>query len=213
VIFNHARQRVEHFSGGESLCPLCGTELIARRGEIVIWHWAHRAFAAGRTACAFEESPWHLAWKDTYAAWPNWTVEQLVMVRGRKFILDAANLRTGRVREFVHSLSPYYREKHRVLLEQYDDVRWLFDGCVFLSKRCERCRDGRGVRNVLKPRALLAAEELAPRVGVHLGRQIFRCWRENVWYPIGSETARRLTAGFITKLAPNTELPAARAPQ
>lgn len=190
MLFNHRRERVHEHSAGESLCPLCEGPLIARRGEQVIWHWAHRPRT--RTivqACPFEESAWHLACKDAYTRLSGWIVEHPVTVHGQRYILDAVNPRTRRVREFVHTLSPYYVSKHLTLLQRYPDVRWLFDGAAFASLRAVRCRDGEGIKHLLKPRALAAAELLLPCVGVHYKGHIMRHWCANIWYPIHSERA------------------------
>jgi hypothetical protein len=187
VLFNHRRQRVQdHIHGDESLCPLCASPLIARRGEVVIWHWAHRAVVHGRAACPFEESTWHLAWKAAYLGCPGWKVEYPIEIEGHKYVLDAFNPTTGRVREFVHSLSPYYRAKHLALRQRYADISWLFDGDEFVSLRKYITHDGGSWHKLLKPRALLAADELVPDALVHFGGEILRRWRFdcNIWYPL-----------------------------
>src|SRR5579862_223501 len=134
VILNHLRLRVaEHLTGEESYCPLCRGSLIAKRGDLVIWHWAHRPSTGAKSACPFEESPWHLGCKDAYSRFPGWEIEYPVTIEGERFVLDAFNPTTGRVREFIHTLSSYYVAKHRRLAAQYADVRWLFDGAQFAS--------------------------------------------------------------------------------
>jgi hypothetical protein len=184
MLFNHARQRVAEHTGGDSLCPLCSAPLIAKRGDIVIWHWAHKAKQDARSGCPFEESAWHLSWKAAYLDCNGWQVETPVVIDGQKYVIDAINPTTGRVREFVHSLSPYYEAKHHALLHQYSDVSWLFDFRALGSRRAGRCRDGRGISDLLKPRALMCADQLHPHVKVHVGANIMRRWKDNVWYPI-----------------------------
>lgn len=47
---------------GRARCPLCAEGLIPKCGELVRWHWSHRA----RTDCdpwSEPESEWHYAWK------------------------------------------------------------------------------------------------------------------------------------------------------
>ena len=200
MLFNQTHTRVEDFSGGDSLCPLCNGALIAKRGDIVTWHWAHKCAPAGRDGCPFHESQWHLAWKAAYLSCPSWTVEHPIVVNGSKYIIDAMNTKTGAVREFVHSLSPYYRAKHQALLGTYTNVWWLFDGTEFGSKRSARCRNG-GYRRLLKPRAIMAAQELAPLVWVHYGQQVFKHWRDNVWYPRESKLAKSVTERFCIAYA------------
>jgi hypothetical protein len=192
MLFNHRHQQVADYTEGDSLCPLCSGPLIAKRGDIVIWHWAHKAKPNDRNGCPFAESAWHLSWKSAYLNFKDWEVEYPIVIDGQKYVIDAVNPATGRVREFVHSLSPYYEAKHQRLLHQFTDISWLFDYRVFGSSRGEYCRDGRGVKNLLKPRALLCAQTLQPHAKVHLGAKIMRCWKENIWYPIDSGKADRV---------------------
>jgi hypothetical protein len=193
VILNHLRLRVaEHLTGEESYCPLCRGPLIAKRGDLVIHHWAHKPSAAVKSACPFEESPWHLGCKDAYSRFTGWEIEYPVTIDGERFVLDAFNPTTGRVREFIHTLSPYYLAKHRRLAAQYSDVRWLFDGAEFASARRSLTRDRQGYRDVLKPRALIVAEGLMPRVGVLFTDAMLKHWRGNVWYKVRSDRARDL---------------------
>jgi hypothetical protein len=42
-------------------CAECGAGMLARTGEVRIWHWAHRVAAPDCAAAG--ESAWHLAWK------------------------------------------------------------------------------------------------------------------------------------------------------
>jgi hypothetical protein len=47
--------------GLRGYCPECGDAVIAKCGEIVIWHWAH---IPGERRCALaSETMWHLEWK------------------------------------------------------------------------------------------------------------------------------------------------------
>jgi competence CoiA-like predicted nuclease len=48
-----------------AICPLCNGEVIAKCGEIKIWHWAHKS----RFICdsfGEVESEWHLKWKKNF---------------------------------------------------------------------------------------------------------------------------------------------------
>lgn len=45
-------------------CPVCEKEVIAKCGEIVIWHWAHRA--ADCDPWAESETAWHKNWKELF---------------------------------------------------------------------------------------------------------------------------------------------------
>lgn len=48
----------------QGACPDCGGEVIAKCGEHVCWHWAHRPESPD-SSCPNRpgETPWHLAWK------------------------------------------------------------------------------------------------------------------------------------------------------
>ncbi len=35
-------ERIEATKGAKGICPSCGSELIAKCGEIVIHHWSHK---------------------------------------------------------------------------------------------------------------------------------------------------------------------------
>lgn len=49
------------FPRGRANCPLCGAEVIAKCGEIKIWHWAHKQDDCDRWSEG--ETPWHYHWK------------------------------------------------------------------------------------------------------------------------------------------------------
>lgn len=48
------------------LCPGCGGEVIAKCGEVLQWHWSHRA--AECDPWSEPESGWHIAWKNQFPA-------------------------------------------------------------------------------------------------------------------------------------------------
>ena len=54
--------RVEARPGERAMCPGCGGDVIAKCGEINIWHWAHEADADCDTWHE-AESAWHREWK------------------------------------------------------------------------------------------------------------------------------------------------------
>lgn len=194
MIFNHRRETVWQHAGGKSLCPLCSSPLLARRGEILVWHWAHRPFRGARRWCPWEESEWHLQWKYAYLHFAGWQIEMPVIVNGRKFVLDAVNPTTGQVREFVHSLSDYYVAKHRALRRSRYMVTWLFDGDVAGSLRTKKTADGDGLRRLLKPRAWALHEQIGGLA--HWGGGLWKHWQNNVWYPRTGERAQAVLNAF-----------------
>lgn len=103
-------------------CPRCGSALVARCGDIRVWHWAHR----GRRTCDQwwePETEWHRAWKNQFPA--DW---QEVLQRtkdGEKHIADVKT-EDGWVIEFQHS---YLRTEERRTREAfYGRMVWVVDG-------------------------------------------------------------------------------------
>src|SRR5262249_39193236 len=133
------------------------------------------------------ETGWHLRWKAAYLTFPGWDIEVPVVVAGRSFRADAMNPGTGRVREFVHSLSDAYVAKHLALKAAGLDVVWRFDGEAFVRARRRAAvgpggrvqaptqargsvatRSGRGPRPPRRPAvAALAVGRLVPGRGRH----------------------------------------------
>jgi len=196
MLFNHLHIPVWNYKRGDaSLCPLCSASLIARKGEIVVWHWAHHPRPHTRVSCAHEESPWHLKWKFAYLSFRGWEIEQPLVIDGKRYIVDAVNIRTGRIREFVHSLSPYYLAKHKALsTHSRFDVRWLIDGYRFVGRR-QRELQNNGIKRLLIPRAFDLAEDLGEAVRVHWAGQLWRHWQRNIWYP--DSAGDRLLDSFV----------------
>jgi hypothetical protein len=193
MLYNAQRKRVKQWESGElSTCPDCQRALFARRGELVIWHWAHYARDGERRApCGHIETAWHLQWKNAYDRLPNWTVEAPLS----GFRVDAVNFRSGSVREFIHSLSPYYRTKHHCLVRLNYDTRWIFDGGEFVSSRL-RHRRGGAMARLLKPLAYQVHCQLSNRCWVHFMHRLWKEWRDNVWYPREDDAAARLLQAF-----------------
>ena len=48
--------------GGNASCPECGQPVLAKCGQVLVWHWAHHA---GSAHCPHSggETAWHLNWK------------------------------------------------------------------------------------------------------------------------------------------------------
>ena len=179
MIYNHKREAVWEWEGEPSLCPDCNGQLIARRGDIVVWHWAHKPSEGHSSTCHHEESLWHLTMKDAYRTFDGWDIEVPVEAGGKKYRADAMNISTGRIREFVHSLSEYYWAKHCNLKAAGFDVLWILDGGEFVSARARVCR-GDGIRRLLKPTAYSFAEDVGALV--HYAGALWSEWKHNVWF-------------------------------
>lgn len=194
MIYNHERLTVGQAQPSqESLCPECRGPLVAKRGDMVAWHWAHKPCPEGRASCPFVESQWHLKWKEVYLGFSGWDIEVPVLAGGRQYRADAMNPSTGKIREFVHSLSPYYVEKHHALKKAGYDVCWIMDGGAFASgRRKERAKGGIG--RLLKPSALLLHQDIG--VLVHFDGALWKEWRHDIWFPMFGDVAQGLVRRF-----------------
>lgn len=209
MVYNHARQAVRQWNGAdESLCPLCDAVLIPKRGDYIAWHWAHKPISHGRSSCPYEESTWHLRWKYIHLNEDHWNIEVPVTIGSQRFIVDAMHVETRQIREFVHSLSPYYAEKHQRLRSAGYQVLWIFDGNVFMSARRKFTRTG-GLKNLLKPIAYDIAKYLNAVVhewehGLPEMQCFWKRWQKadvnNIWFPVHSDISTYLLqrfAGFL----------------
>src|ERR1019366_2033152 len=134
-----------------SLCKICGQQLVAKRGPIVAWHWAHPPQETGIPPCpdSEPETNWHLGWKKA-SRMMGWQIEACVSAEGCDFRLDAAypspqgkqKIRLGQkskiCREFVHTLSDTYLSKHETLIADGWEVQWIVDGDAFKNPDCRR---------------------------------------------------------------------------
>ena len=100
-------------------CPSCGDELIAKCGQIRIWHWSHLA-ENDCDAWTEPESEWHLGWKKHVSAD---RVEVVIERSGVKHRADiiAAN---GAILELQASpLSPQTIQGREIF---YKNMAWLY---------------------------------------------------------------------------------------
>jgi competence protein CoiA len=105
-------------------CPGCGSQVIAKCGEIVIWHWAHES----REECDpwHEcESAWHLGWKRMFPP------EQCEVVMGphRADIVDKG----GMVIELQHSAISPAEIRERELFYR-PGMLWIIDASPFQER-------------------------------------------------------------------------------
>lgn len=66
---NVAGERRRAIRGLEGSCPTCGGTLIAKCGNVNVWHWAH-SVSADCDRWAEPVGPWHWAWQQAIA--PRW---------------------------------------------------------------------------------------------------------------------------------------------
>ena len=108
--------------GARGFCPRCGSELIARCGEVKINHWAHQ----GSRNCDpwwENETDWHRSWKDKFPI--KWQEVVHFDQSGEKHIADVKT-ESGYVLEFQHSyLNPEERRSRNAF---YSKLVWVVDG-------------------------------------------------------------------------------------
>lgn len=111
--------RIEAAPGVCAVCPSCTTEVVPKCGEILVWHFAHKA----RLDCddwGEGESAWHAAWK---ALWP---IECREIVVG----CHRADIRIedGCVVELQHS--PLSDDEIADRENHYGTMVWIFDATL-----------------------------------------------------------------------------------
>jgi competence protein CoiA len=107
--------------GVKGVCPYCREPVIAKCGDVRVWHWAHR----GKRTCDVwwePETDWHRGWKDHF---PNTWREAIHFAHdGEKHIADVKT-ESGTVLEFQHSrLSRDERESRESF---YPNMAWVVD--------------------------------------------------------------------------------------
>lgn len=120
ALVNEQRQEAQPDLSGT--CPTCGHLMIAKCGEVKIWHWAHQ----GSRFCDpwwENETEWHRAWKGQFPVTWQEVVHQAE--NGEKHIADVKTNR-GWVIEFQHS---YIKsEERRSRNAFYQKLVWVVDG-------------------------------------------------------------------------------------
>jgi len=115
-------EKTEATKGTKGFCPSCGSELIARCGEVKINHWAHK----GNRNCDpwwENETDWHRSWKGKFPK--DWQEVIHFDESGEKHIADVKT-NDGWVIEFQHSyLKP---EERRARNAFYRKLVWVLDG-------------------------------------------------------------------------------------
>ena len=120
ALANGQRQEPQPNLTGE--CPGCGNPMVARCGEVRVWHWAHR----GRRHCDSwweNETEWHRDWKGQFPV--DWQEIVHHAEDGERHIADVKT-GDGWVIEFQHSyIKP---EEHRSREDFYPTLAWIVDG-------------------------------------------------------------------------------------
>ncbi len=105
----------------EGVCPICGSELIPKCGEIKTWHWAHKSLRDCDT-WSEPESDWHCGWKKLAG------LENTEIVIKKDNQVHRADIRTpgGLVIELQHSPLPVAEIRDREKF--YKNMIWVLDG-------------------------------------------------------------------------------------
>lgn len=117
--------RVEAFPEGRGLCPLCGSEVIAKCGPRVMHHWAHHR-PIDCDPWWENETQWHRDWKSLFP------VEcREVSHTASDGEIHRADIKTstGIVIELQHSSLSDAERKSRD--EFYGNIVWVIDGSPF----------------------------------------------------------------------------------
>ena len=114
-------ERIEPTKGAKGVCPCCGSELVARCGEIKVHHWAHKKKCDDHWW--ENETEWHRNWKNQFPK--EW---QEIIQRdesGEKHIADVKTS-SGWTIEFQHS--PISKEERDSRDYFYNKLIWIVDG-------------------------------------------------------------------------------------
>ena len=118
-------QRVEAFPGGRGLCPLCGSEVLAKCGPRVMHHWAHYRLKDCDPWWE-NETPWHREWKNLFP----------IECREASHTADDGEIHradiktpTGIVIEVQHSSMTDAERQSRE--DFYGNLVWVIDGSGF----------------------------------------------------------------------------------
>ena len=116
-------KRVEARPRLRGICQCCGEETIAKCGQHVVWHWAHKS----RQNCDpwwESETEWHRSWKNRFPH--DW--QEIVHTdpkTGERHVADVKTLH-GLVIEIQNS--PLHREEMRSREQFYGNMIWIVNG-------------------------------------------------------------------------------------
>lgn len=141
-------ERFQAEPGRAGMCPLCGSIVFSKTGNLRIWHFSHQNRFKSQIDCeswSENEGEWHLAWKNRLPehmreyvikrqrVLPNGLIEQTVH---RADILNSR----GTVIELQHSpinaSTIYERETF------YENMIWIFDAQEWTFRNPEKFSDG-----------------------------------------------------------------------
>jgi len=157
------------YKGAKGICPNCGSEVIAKCGDLKQQHWAHKAIS-NCDPWWENETEWHRNWKNNFPiAWQE--IIKYDSQTGEKHIADICT-NEGLIVEFQHShLDSIERLKRESF---YKPMIWIVDGTRlkrdylrFLSASEYFHRTNmRGVFHVISPDKVFPKDWLKSKVPV-----------------------------------------------
>jgi len=122
---NADKGRILATPGAAGNCPVCGGQLVAKCGEIISWHWAHKT-----KDCDYwsePESEWHRAWKAKFPE--RW--QECTIGCHRADVVSAIG-----VIEFQNSFLSTQEIKERETF--YSNLIWVVNASTWSLKRKKR---------------------------------------------------------------------------
>ena len=116
-------ERMEPQPKLRGVCPCCDSEMVAKCGRVVIWHWAH--LPSGNCDPWWGgETDWHREWKNRFPV--DW--QEVVHIDDRTGERHIADIKTphGLVIEFQHSTMTFEEMVSREAF--YQNMIWVVDG-------------------------------------------------------------------------------------
>jgi competence protein CoiA len=190
---NVDRQRLEAQRGLSGECPRCGHSMVAKCGEVRIWHWAH---SKSRNCDPWweNETGWHRAWKGHFPE--SWQEIVHIAEDGAKHVADVKTAR-GWAIEFQHShITP---EERRSRDSFYGKLVWVVDGTRLKRAKTQFIEawdcgkplgSGEGVRIVFVNECSLLREWASSQAPI-----FFDFGEEVLWWLIAGSTEGRVWIG------------------
>jgi len=159
--------KVEATKGAKGLCRSCGSELIAKCGEVKANHWAHK----GNRNCDpwwETETEWHRSWKNNFPQeWQE--VIHTNEVSGEKHIADVKTDNDW-VLEFQHSyLNPEERRSRNTF---YSKLVWVVNGV-------RRATDKSQFQKILDESTTVIGDPLIKRVHFPDDCRLLKEWNDS----------------------------------
>lgn len=123
---NAGRRVMPTISGQRANCPHCGHSVIAKCGDIYMWHWQH---ATGQLCDPWKEheTAWHREWKSKFP--PAW--QEVIIRKGDEKHVADVRTSAGLVIEFQNSsIAP---STIRIREDFYENMIWVVNASHFES--------------------------------------------------------------------------------